>query len=377
MDLAHKGRGTQWEVEGNFKTILHDLGTRNDIIRQVHSSLGSEAGSVERVTAGAQPSAPVSGIVIAKGSPDEIGEDRFVLIRDATGRPHHGRIRDGEDYRDLRMGSLAELGAGTDRRRQVTEQIAAVARANGGAYSAPLHESFLLASQPTLSDREVTSLVRSATARLAFVTGQDQSGVRALADGQYAVDPERYQAFSQRGASRTDVRVIAAHSLSEQVGAHAVTWLDRHAFGDRPDARLRDHPAVQEAVQQRQGWLVQNGYAMRGSDGQFTLQPDALRKLTAEERLDTANRLAEKYDQPVERLQAGDAVTGEYRGTQQLHGGKLAVVLSDSGIVVANVARTPDIAPGTAVTLERGPGRTAMVRPSAGRALDQGMEAGR
>ena len=61
----------------------------------------------------------MSGVIIAKGSPDEIGEDRFVLIREATGRPHYGRIRDGEDYRDLRMGSLAELGAETDRRRQV------------------------------------------------------------------------------------------------------------------------------------------------------------------------------------------------------------------------------------------------------------------
>ena len=90
-----------------------------------------------------------------------------------------------------------------------------------------------------------------------------------------------------------------------------------------------------------------------------------------------AHRLAEKYDQLVKGLQAGDAVTGEYRGTEQLHGGKLAVVLTDYSIVVANVTRTPEIAPGSAVTLERGPGRNAMVRPSAGRALDQGMEAGR
>ena len=89
-----------------------------------------------------------------------------------------------------------------------------------------------------------------------------------------------------------------------------------------------------------------------------------------------AKRLAEKYDQLVEGLQAGDTVTGEYRGTRQLHGGKLTVILTDYSVMVANVTRTPDIAPGSAVTLERGMERIATVRPSAGRSLDQEMEAG-
>jgi hypothetical protein len=102
-----------------------------------------------------------------------------------------------------------------------------------------------------------------------------------------------------------------------------------------------------------------------------------MRKLAAEERSEVANQLGKKYDRLVEGLQAGDAVTGEYRGTQQLHGGRLAVVRTDYSVVVANVTRTPDIAPGSAVTLERGMGRLATVRPSAGRSLDQGMEAGR
>src|SRR5262249_49685345 len=56
MDLAHKGRGTHWRVEHNFKEVLRDLGARNDIIKQVYSSLGNEAGRVERMSAGATPS---------------------------------------------------------------------------------------------------------------------------------------------------------------------------------------------------------------------------------------------------------------------------------------------------------------------------------
>ena len=48
MDLAHKGRGTIWQVEGDFKQALRELGDRNDIIKQLYSHLGSEAGRVER-----------------------------------------------------------------------------------------------------------------------------------------------------------------------------------------------------------------------------------------------------------------------------------------------------------------------------------------
>ena len=49
MDLAHKGRGTIWQVEGDFKQALRELGDRNDIIKQLYSHLGSEAGRVERM----------------------------------------------------------------------------------------------------------------------------------------------------------------------------------------------------------------------------------------------------------------------------------------------------------------------------------------
>ena len=44
---------------------------------------------------------------------DEIGEDRFIVVRDSVGRSHYGRVRDGESYRELQIGALAELAAGS------------------------------------------------------------------------------------------------------------------------------------------------------------------------------------------------------------------------------------------------------------------------
>jgi len=374
MDLAHKGRGTIWQVEGDFKQALRELGDRNDIIKQVYSHLGSEAGRVERMVVGGEPSPPVAGIVIAKASTDELGEDRFVVIRDGMGRAHYGQVRESDAYRDLDVGSIAELGAGTQRRRLVTEQIAAVAKANHGLYSPELHDAYLRAVQPDSTDREIASNVRSATSRLSFLAGFEGSGgagVSASEGGAYAVDADAFTQFSQRTSQRTDVRVIAEHSLAEQVEAHAVTWLDRQAFSLRPDERTADNPTVQEAVQQRREWLFQNGYAQRSGDEKYVdLLPGAMENLAAEERTDVAERLAARYGLPVNELPQGGTVSGEYHGTEHLHGGKLAVVASEESVFVSPIRNDPDVGAGSEVTLQRTSSQDATVEMAAGQTLD-------
>ncbi len=370
MDLAHQGRGTVWQVEGDFKQALRELGDRNDIIKQLYSHLGSEAGRVERMMSGGEPSPPVAGIVIAKASTDELGEDRFVVIRDGMRRAHYGQVRESDAYRDLDIGSIAELGAGTQRRRLVTEQIAAIAKANHGLCSPELHEAYLRASQPDSTDREIASNVRSATSRLSFVAGFEGAGVRASEDGAFAVDATAFTQFSRRTSQRTDVRVIAEHSLAEQVEAHAVTWLDRQAFSQQPDERTADNPTIQEAVQQRREWLVQNGYAQRsGDEKNVDLLPDALENLAAEERTAVAERLAAKYGLPVNQLPRGGTVSGEYHGTEHLHAGKLAVVITEENVFVSPIRNDPDVGAGSEVTLQRTSGQDATVEVAAGQTL--------
>ncbi len=343
LDLARKDRGNRWQVEPSFRQVLRDLGGRNDVIRQLHATMGTEAGRVERVVAGR---APVSGIVVAKGSPDEAADDRFVVVRDAAGRAHYGRVRDGEPFRDLTVGSVAELGAASHRRQIAMEQVAAVTAAHGGTYSGELHADFVRQNRPELAGQEVTTSVRSAAGRLAFLAGTDGSGVRDLGVGRYAVDPVAATRLASAAGVRTDVRVVAAYPLAAQVEAHAVTWLDRQLSAAGGDDRVRHHPAVGEAMVQRQQWLVAHDYADRAADGRVTLRPDALRRLAAEERAAVAERLAHRHGLPVSELAVGDAVAGEYRGTERLHGGRLAVVVTSGGVVVAPVERTPDVATG-------------------------------
>ena len=381
LDLARRERGNRWQVEPTFRQALRDLGGRNDVIRQLHATMGTEAGRVERTVAGR---APVSGIVVAMGSPDEAGDDRFVVVRDAAGRAHYGRVRDGQAFGDLRVGSVAVLGAATHRRRAAMEQVAAVTAAHGGTYSAELHANYLRQKRPDLAAQEVTALTRSAAGRLAFLAGSDGSGVRDLGGGRYTVDSVAAIRLASAGGERTDVGVVAAYPLAAQVGAHAVTWLDRQLAPSGRDDRVRDHPAVMAAIAERQQWLVAHNYADRAADGRVTLRPDSLRRLAAEERVAAAERLAHRHGLPVSELAVGDAAAGEYRGTERLHGGRLSVVVTTGGVVVAPVERTPDVAVGSTVELDRRGGRRATVTPLAGQSLDRqtgaeldGLEAGR
>jgi hypothetical protein len=311
-------------------------------------------------------------VVIAKGSPDEIGEDRFVVLRDAAGPARYGRVRDNETYRDLEIGSVAELGAGTHRRQQVTAQIAAVAKVNNGVYSGQLHEAYLRVSQAASTDREIESAVRSAAFRLDFVAGFEGSGVRASQLGEYTVDTVAFAQFSQRGSHRTDVRVIAEHSLTEQIEAHAVTWLDRQAFGDMPDARMVSHPATLDAVQHRRDWLLQNGYAERSDDNGGTVcpLPGALQQLAFEERSTLEERLEKRYDRPVVELPKGGTVEGEYHGTEHLHAGKLAVVVTEESVFVSPTSKTADVAAGSEVSLERTTAQDSTLELAAGQSID-------
>jgi hypothetical protein len=287
------------------------------------------------------------------------------VLRDGAGQAHYGRVRDTEAYRDLRVGSVAELGAGAHRRQQIAEQVVAVATDNG-LYSAELHEAYLRQSQPDSTDRQIASSVRSAESRLAFVAGFDGSGVHVLDGGVYAVEAEVFGQFSQR--------VIAEHTLSNQIEANAVTWLDRQAFGDHPDPRTADHAAVQEAIVQRGDWLVQHGYGQRsrGDEAAVQLRADALQQLASEERMGLTERLAAKHGLPVMELPQGGTVDGDYAGVEHLHAGKMAVVVAEEGVFISPIRQTHDAANGSAVTLDRTSAQDSTVELAASQTLDLG-----
>jgi type IV secretory pathway VirD2 relaxase len=385
LGLAQKQKGTWWALEADFKQTLRDLGSRNDVIKQLYATLGTEAGRVHRMAAGNELPQPIAGIVIALGNADELSDDRFVVLRDARGQAHYGRVPESDEYRAIRVGSIAELGAGVHRRQEVNQQIVEVAKAHGGVYSTEPHAAHLHTIHPDWTDRQIDSRVRSASARLAFVAGYEGSGVQAMGDGRYEITGPEFDSFSRRRSARTDLRVVASYSLPEQVQARAVTWLDCQAFLQNPDERLTEHPAVQEALDQRRQWLVKHGYAERAdADGSCVqLVPGAIKRLAAEERQAADRKLEERYHRPVSELVQGGSVTGKYQGIEELHSGRRIVVLTDDDVVVAPTRRSPQANVGDRVTVQRTTDRGVTVDrsqeqslPNQSRYLD-GLERGR
>jgi hypothetical protein len=313
----------------------------------------------------------VAGIVIALGNADEVSDDRFVVVRDARGQAHYGRVPEGDDYRAIRVGSLAELGAAAQRRQEIAQEIAAVARAQDGVYSVEAHDAHLRKVHPDWTDRQIESRVRSASARLGFVAGYEGSGVQAIGDGRYQVNADEFERFSQRTSVRTDVRTVASYSLPEQIQARAVTWLDQQAFGQTPGGRLTSIPAVQDALEQRRQWLVEHGYAERSDadGGDVRLTPGALKRLAAEEREAADRKLEERYDRPVSELVQGASVTGKYQGIEELHGGRRIVVVTEDEAFVAPVRRAPEASVGNQITVQRSAERAVTVERSSEQSL--------
>lgn len=371
LGLAEKREGMWWTMEADFKQTLRDLGARNDVIKQLYVTLGTEAGRVHRMGAGTDIPQPVAGIVIALGNADEVSDDRFVVLRDARGQAHYGRVPEGDDYRGIRIGSMAELGATAHRRQEVAQEVAAVARAQDGVYSTDAHGAHLRDAHAEWADRQIDSRTRSASARLQFVAGYEGSGVQAIGDGRFQVNADAFERFSQRATARTDVRAIASYSLSEQVQAKALTWLDRQAFGQTADERLTTIPAVQDALEQRRQWLVEHGYAQRSDadGGDVRLNPGALKRLAAAEREAADRKLQERYDRPVSELVQGGSVTGKYQGIEELHGGRRIVVVTDDDVFVAPVRRAPEAGVGDQITVRRSADRAVTVERSSEQSL--------
>jgi hypothetical protein len=72
----------------------------------------------------------------------------------------------------------------------------------------------------------------------------------------------------------------------------------------------------------------------------------------------------------VNELPLNGTVSGEYRGTEHLHAGKLAVVVAEESVFVSPISRDPDVGAGSEVNLQRTSAKDATVELAAGQTLD-------
>ena len=383
---------SSWVLEPGWSMQLEDLGARRDVIRQLYQALGSDAAKlasrVERMTAVAAKVAPVSGVVVALGSTEPEGvpgsfacigsgsgrADSFLVVRDAGGRLHHAPVRGDAELGATRVGSVVELGRNRAQRDRMIAAIVEVAGQHDGVYRAADHERLLAVTRPDFAAGDRGPFVASHVKRLESLARAERSGVTPGTDdgkdsggdfrgqfrGVFRVDLDglrRFHERTQRGPwARVDLHVLSSATLEQQTTALAATWLDRRLYERQRAAK--DGKAVEpwgndveQALESRASWLVDQGYATAGPPWRFASQ--ALRRLAEIEATTTRQQLAGETGQEVSALRQGQSVTGQYVAVRHLHQGRLAVIETPTGLVVTPVLKAPPLTLGTPVRAER------------------------
>ncbi len=355
MDLAKKDRGTWWILDPEFGFKLRDLGQRNDLIKVLYAKLGNQAGYVERLGASNALAEPILGALVAKGSVDEISDRRFVVVRDCTGRLYYSQVPEDENFRRAQAGAVIELGAKAHRQTVLGGEIIIVAKNHGGVYTATDHAAFLAKRHPEMTPGQAAARIQSARAKLVFVAGHNGAGVEPLAESRFRIDAPVFEKFTSARRGQTDLRILAGHSLAQQVEARALTWLDRQLFqprqpGQTPQSLWRG-PFVQ-ALEHRRQWLMGQGLADFTSPDQKAFKAGAVDHLRSAEFRQFEAALASEFKRPAIRLPHETTITGQYAGLRELHAGPVALITTPQKIYVTHwTRRFTSIRQGSAITV--------------------------
>jgi len=361
------GRPPVWRLVPDFQKQLNELGARQDIIKNLYASLGQTAATIaprmQRVTANQQLAGPlqraVRGVVVAKGAPDELSEERFVVLEDRAGKPHYARLWANEALDAVRIGGVLEVGLSAERAWRVTREIARVAEFSGdGEYSTGAHRRWINAWHPKAADQQVQRHMTAYAHHVETLAKQSDSGITRTENGAFTIDRRKLEQFTARRSRWLDVRIVAAHPLSEQVEANAYTWLDRQILrtqmaGGVSAKDFVNNPQVQAAIAKRGNWLVEHGYAKRTDrDGvhAVTFLRGAVRRLIALEHEKFAQHGNQQYGKSLNYVREGQSVAGVYRGMMYQHRGSFALIETEEAIFAAPVTRAPWAEKGQRVT---------------------------
>jgi type IV secretory pathway VirD2 relaxase len=251
LQLAERLSPASWKLADGWKDSLRELGSRGDILKQIHAAMSGDPARYHIVRAGQGLPARddggsnvIWGRVATKGLSDELKGHFFAVIETPTGVAYHVAL-DPRSAQTLRPDDIVSFMTKPEGAvRPIDRQIAETARANGGIYTV---ERASHAGHDPL-ERRLREL-----ARLGLATVD--------APGRWKVSPNLVQELEQshRAAPLRHRLLLRKEplALESQIHHRGVVWLDRvktdslapHGFG----AKLR------RAVEQRREAVRQLG----------------------------------------------------------------------------------------------------------------------
>jgi len=206
---------------------------------------------------------------------------------------------------------------------QADRTVDAVARANGGRYSADLH----LLHDPNASEAFTASHVRRLEAMRRAGAGPDR-----LADGSWAIPDdhlaraEAYAARQQRDRPVT-LSVMSRSPVADLSFKGASTWLDKQ-LAEGGHGAIRDvgyGREVRTALAARRQWLIEQQLA-DGERSAFRYRDGAIDSLRQRELREAGERIGTGLGKRFESARMGERIEGIIARRVDLESGSFAVV---------------------------------------------------
>jgi type IV secretory pathway VirD2 relaxase len=221
MGLAARTASNEWSLAADWQTCLRQLGTRGDILKQMHRAVRGEVAHYlvvepgQALSAGDGGERTLVGRVAGKGLADEVKGSFYAVLETPWGEAYRVTL-DARAADALRVGDLASLRTKPEPPvRPIDRHIAETARAEGG----------LCALGRMAADEATTA---RATRRLAEL--ERQGLVASQGPNRWSVPPDLVERLEERHrGSPTRHRLVVrklAPALDLQVRHRGPVWLD-------------------------------------------------------------------------------------------------------------------------------------------------------
>jgi type IV secretory pathway VirD2 relaxase len=335
LRLAERVGTTAWTLSPGWQDELRELGSRGDIIKQIHRAVSGDPSRYRIVRPGQsldpdKPEATITGRIASKGLSDELKGAYFAIVETPTGTAYYVLLS-ARSAEQLRAGDIVSFTTKpAEPIRPVDREIAQAARASGGGYTlAPTKDGTPHPHARRLRDLERLGLAKPET------------------PDRWTIAPRLLEELGRRGREQAVRHQLFIRkeplSLEEAVRHPGPVWLDKV---DLPSLAYWGLGA-----EVRRG-LDKRREAMRG----FGTSPDETREQQARlqelERRAVGERMAGRTGQQF-LVDTPDRFRGKVRAGPE--GAPYAVVTDGLRFVLVRASRETRNSAGRAVEIGRDP----------------------
>jgi type IV secretory pathway VirD2 relaxase len=320
LGLAQKLGAGRWQMREKFRDVLRNLSERHDIIKTMNRALAGREDRRLDADAIFDKSDPdgrsVTGAVLQTGLTGEDHDKAYAIIDGLDGRAVFVELGVAGEVEELKRGAIITVSSPYLEPKPSDLTIARIARANGGIYSASLHQADDPRSGPEFVAAHVRRLEALRRAGL----------VERTANANWKIPPDYLD--RAKDYERTQARFRSAQllvrselGLKDQETVLGITWLDEaHSASGVP---LGFGQEVAEAQVKRRAFLAGIGIKLEAGTGLSASQKAELLKRDLAQAGRTLSRdIGKPYSPAPER----GRVDGTYREPISRVSGKFTVI---------------------------------------------------